>query len=99
MIDVDEDEDPTRICTKCKLKPRWSRHGTCRRCVDCAGRTVARCIRLRKNDSFAGRADRATLARERYGLLKAAGASPKFAKDHCRSTGVYLLAMKDLKCP
>lgn len=68
-LEPDEDEDPTRICVKCEIRPRWSRHGTCRRCVECAGRTVARCILRRKNAHWVPIAD--DRHRRRYAAKKA----------------------------
>lgn len=68
-LEPDEDEDPTRICVKCEIRPRWSRHGTCRHCVECAGRTVARCILRRKNERWVPVAD--DRHRRRYAAKKA----------------------------
>lgn len=82
-IEPDEDEDPTRICTKCEERPRWSRHGCCRLCVECAGKNVAWCIRVRKSEEapkskVPSRCD--ALCRQRYDTLRRLGATSKQAR-------------------
>lgn len=69
-LEPDEDEDPTRICAKCGVRPRWSRHGTCKRCVECAGTTVRRCILARKNERWEPAPHNAR-RRQRYAAMKA----------------------------
>jgi hypothetical protein len=48
-MEPDDDEDPTRTCLKCGKRPRWSHHGACKHCVECATK-VAFCIRVRKEE-------------------------------------------------
>lgn len=47
---ADENDDPTRACARCAARPRWSRHGNCRNCVECSGKKVRYCIMRRKKD-------------------------------------------------
>jgi hypothetical protein len=49
-MEPDEDEDPTRLCAKCEVRPRYSKHGCCRNCLQCAGRQAIKCIRRRKKE-------------------------------------------------
>lgn len=71
----------TRRCDRCRLRPRWSRHGRCRLCAVCSNQNrsnPARCVQRRKlglvfvqGETQQDRVNR--LIRERGALLKAAG--------------------------
>ncbi len=99
MIEPDEEEDPTRICEKCGIRPRWSRSLICKRCVECAGKAVAYCIRARKGEVPPGPSSdpRSPGHRERYARLKAAGANGAFARNYCRSKIGFERAMRQLQ--
>lgn len=94
MMEPDEDEDPTRICVKCGIRPRWSRHGQCTRCVECAGKAVAYCIRVRKEPTPVESIHQSRT--ERYHRLRRAGASAMFARRYCRSPGGFQMGMRQL---
>lgn len=94
-LEPDEDEDPTRVCVKCGLRPRWSRHQSCTRCVECAGKAVAYCIRVRKEPTPIGCIQQPRT--RRYHQLRAAGASAMFARRYCRSPAGFAMGMRQLR--
>lgn len=85
--------DLTRRCTRCRVKPRWSRHGNCRLCAACTNQTRSnsvRSVRRRKlglvfvqGETHLDRCNR--LDRERYALLKAAGV-PRAERNRARTS-------------
>lgn len=48
MMEPDEDEDQTRLCSRCARRPRWSRHAGCKFCIQCGGRSVIKSLKHRK---------------------------------------------------
>ena len=94
-LEPDEDEDPTRTCVKCGVRPRWSSHQNCTRCVECAGKGVAYCIRVRKEPIPIG--SRHNARTRRYHELRVAGASAMFARRYCRSPAGFEMGMRQLR--
>lgn len=80
-MEPDEDEDPTRKCTHCQLRPRWSRHWACKRCVVCAGKSVRWCLLQRKREpgQFSS-VPRQVRSRELYRMRREQGQAPQQAK-------------------
>jgi hypothetical protein len=84
VIEPDADEDPTRVCVKCEQRPRWSRHGRCRYCLQCNPKSALASLRVRKHGP-AVKPDTPykQACRARYALLVAAGATPQQASAVC----------------
>jgi hypothetical protein len=96
-LEPDEDEDPNRVCVKCGVRPRWSRHGNCRFCVDCNPDSVVHCVKLRKEDApLPNTATRSGQRQVRYRALRKAGATCEFALLHRCGERSYQRGMQHL---
>jgi hypothetical protein len=94
--DPDPDEDPSRRCTRDGCgKPRWSKHGRCQLCLEHAGKGVAYCLRVRQGPTVTPlrTAQRFTVQRQRYMLLRRAGATVVLATRACQSERRFLQAL------
>jgi hypothetical protein len=84
MIEGDEDEDPTRVCSKCEQRPRWSRHRNCRYCVVCNPKSALGALRQRKNGApLKPDTPHKQACRARYAQLLEAGATWREAARLC----------------
>jgi hypothetical protein len=94
--DPDPDEDPSRRCTRdgCE-RPRWSKHGRCQLCLEHAGKGVAYCLRVRQGSTVTPlrTAPKFTVQRQRYMLLRRAGAPVSLATRACQSERRFLQAL------
>jgi hypothetical protein len=99
-MEPDEDEDPTRLCAKCGLRPRWSKHGACRHCAPCAGvRNLTFCLRARKTDEPPRKVTPSPAAarqQERYHELRRLGMPSHQARDSVSGRAVFEAALKKL---
>lgn len=92
MIEPDEDEDDTRLCAHCGVRPRWSKHGTCKRCAVCTGGKLRAYILHRKNETPPKKVVQSAQVKARmarYHTLRGLGMNSADARHWCTSAAKF----------
>lgn len=93
----EDDDDTTRVCTKCGERPRWSKHGCCKRCLECAGKSARWCISVRKTGELnLSTKPSAVLWRQRCRAIREAGGTVAQAMHGAHGRHVFAKVMAEL---